>query len=122
MEDAGGVDALILHLLTDLGASREASQFAGRPGCRADVKHLRGRLSSAGQDAALAHLAATCGHSQEALQLWRVPLWLPPLKPFICVESGLESFLPHDAATCGLIRKLPFSPRASGFSVETEAL
>lgn len=87
VEDAAGVDALILHLLTDLGAAQEASQFAGRPGCRAEVKHMRERLSTAGQEAALAHLAASCGHSQEALQLWRVPALLPRLEASTCVAG-----------------------------------
>lgn len=81
MEDPDGVDTLIMHLLADLGASQEAAAFAAG-GTAAAVEELRPRLTGLGEGAALAHLAATAGHTEEALTLWRVCIHFAPLRPW----------------------------------------
>lgn len=93
VEDADGVDTLVVHLLADLGAGREAAAFAAS-GTAAALPELRPRLTDAGEGAALAHLAATAGHAQEALTLWRARFFPSPSPSFpfrpahMCTSHG----------------------------------
>ncbi len=65
-----GIDTLLMHLLLDLDASREASAFAAVPN-RVDSGEVAARLRARGWTHALATLWAARGEAEAALGMWR---------------------------------------------------